>query len=656
MRENRKNKFYLEKTGDFAAFEQKVKGISGVLSASVDVSISVLTYELDDLASDYDAFAAVVQAAEDTGCVIDFEKTDEENAKAAESGSAGENPTENKAGELSEPLEEAEAFARESVYERADFVKNDNKSGGAESGENGENYEDADGKSEKSKKHRKRLSETAQCLIELGIGIVALIIGHFVNNDYGKMFMFALAFAVSGYELIYDVICDVTAKRIFTPELLVILGIAASLFLGYPEQAVAVTLIFFAAKIAARGLKSFALGKTAAKNIDERYTILIKKDKKTKEKETRLIDINAGDELSFKKGEICPLEATLTSPLSTVLRTAAVFENGETQPQTSERELKKGDKILKGDEFLSDSTACVKSGFLSGLSVRQKDFISRVEEKNEIEKFFDKKGNLVCGIAIILLLAVTFVAPVFSVTYLSGLYRWGYAMATVAVLCGAALTVSASSIAGIVSLAIGYDKGVMAFKQKDCVKAEKCKTVAFDFENTLLKDGEIKPDAFGAALELKDCGKRLALLTLLPGEEAKETCKKLKISEYYCFNTEEEKLEKIKELQAENVLCITTAGKAEDYFIALSAGKDLEVNAAAYVESDEIAFVPYVYKLALKAAKSKKFALWFSVCVKAVLAVLAAFGITQIWWVACADLLAGVICLTAAVIGIKEVI
>ena len=65
--------------------------------------------------------------------------------------------------------------------------------------------------------------------------------------------------------------------------------------------------------------------------------------------------------------------------------------------------------------------------------------------------------------------------------------------------------------------------------------------------------------------------------------------------------------------------------------------------------------MPYVYKLALKAAKSKKFALWFSVCVKAVLAALAVVGITQIWWVACADLLAGVICCAAAVIGIKEV-
>ena len=85
MSENRKIKFYLEKLGDGKALEQKIKAVSGVINASVDADKMILSYELDDLASDYDAFAAAVQAAEETGCVIDFEKTDENAAENEES-------------------------------------------------------------------------------------------------------------------------------------------------------------------------------------------------------------------------------------------------------------------------------------------------------------------------------------------------------------------------------------------------------------------------------------------------------------------------------------------------------------------------------------------------------------------------------------------
>lgn len=688
MGENRKIKFYLEKIGDGKSFEEKVKNISGVLNAQVDEKRMVLTYELDDLASDYDAFAAVVQAAEDSGSVIDFEKTDkdaDENAAKEKAETLNDGSKAKTTEVLSAPVEEAEALSGETIDEKTD-------GDGAKS-----NYDEQEGefwqeppeeeKGVKKKKPRRALSETAQSLIELAIGVAALILGFLIKSSYGKLFMYALAFAVSGYELIYDVICDFSKKRFLTPKFLVVLGIVATLFLGYAEQAVAVTLAAVAAEMAARGLKTLVLKKTAAKNIDEKVTIIQKKNGKTKEKEVRLLEVKTGDELSIRKGEICPFNAKLTSPLTTVLRSVNVFENGKTWSEMRELELKKGAKVLKGDEFLSNSTVSVSAGFLSELDLKQKDLIARVEQKTAESEFIEKRGNLVCGCVLAALAAITFIAPAFASSYISGLYRWGYACATIAVLCGVTLLFAASSIAGVVSLAVGYEKGVMAFDQKNCVKAAKCKTVALDYENALCSGGELKADAIGAARELKDCGKKLALLTLLGDEEANKVCKQLKISEYYCFKNESEKQQKIKELQSENVLCVTGAEKAEGYFIALSyknalaenknafAEKRLEENlspekssdesgseeniaierATAYIESDEIAFVPYVYKLALKATKTKKFSFIFGVIVKAALAVLAAIGITQIWWVALTDVLVGVVCCAVSVLGIKEI-
>ena len=656
MSDNRKVRFYLEKIGDGKALEQKIESVNGVISASVDSEKMILSYELDDLASDYDAFAAAVQAAEETGCVIDFEKSDkndenESDDETAENNDVSENAEKEEEAEsannpLSAPDEEAEAYKGESVGDFDDGV--------GKKAEYERDYDESDGKTQKKKKPRRALGRTAQSMIELGAGVIAFVLGLIIPNSYGKLFMFALAFAVSGYELIYDVICDFTKKKIFTPKFSVLLGVAASLFLGYAEQAVGVTLILVAAENAARWLKVLALNKTVAKNADEKVVVISKKNGKNKEKETRLADVKTGDELSIAKGETCPFEATLTSPLSTVLR-AVSHKKGVKQVDYKEIELKKGAKICKGDEFLSNSTVCVTAGFLSELNEKQRDFISRTEQHTSLSEFIDKRGNVVYGCVIALLTVIAFVLPAFAETYKTGLYRWGYASATLAILCGAALADAASLAAGVLSLGAAYQNGVTAIGQKDCVKAAESKIIAFDYENALCFGGSLKADAHGAARELKDAGKKLALLTLLSDEEAKEICKQLKISEYYCFANESEKAAKMKELQESGVLCVTSADKAEGFAIALGAEKQNEVKAAAYIESDEIAYVPYVYKLAVKAAKAKKFATLLSVFVKAALAVAACFGVTQIWWVALIDLAAGLICCAVSVSNIREI-
>lgn len=653
MSENRKIKFYLEKLGDGKALEQKIKAVSGVINASVDADKMILSYELDDLASDYDAFAAAVQAAEETGCVIDFEKTDEnaaENEESAgnfESAESTEISAESLKNPLGAPEEEAAAYKGENV--------GDVGAGDDEKAEYERDYGENEEKTQKKKKPKRAPSRTAQSMIELGAGVIAFVLGLVIPNSYGKLFMFALSFAVSGYELIYDVICDFAKKKIFTPKLSVLFGVAASLFLGYAEQAVGVTLVFVAAENAARWLKALALNKTVAKNADEKVVVISKKNGKNKEKETRLADVKTGDELSVAKGETCPFEATLTSPLSTVLRAVTSVKKGVKKVDYKEIELKKGAKIYKGDEFLSNSTVCVSVGFSDELNAKQRDFISRTEQQTSFGEFGDKRGNVVYGCVIALLAVIAFVLPVFAETYKTGLYRWGYTSATLAILCGAALADAASLAAGVLSLGAAYRNGVTAFGQKDCVKAAKCNLIAFDYENALCSDGSLKADALGAARELKDAGKKLALLTLLSDEEAKEICKQLKMSEYYCFETENERLAKMKELSESGVLCVTSADKADGFSIGLGAEKCDEVKAAAYIESDEIAYVPYVYKLAVKAAKAKKFALGLSVAVKAALAAAACFGVIQIWWVALADLAAGLICCAVSVSNIREI-
>lgn len=627
--EKRKSVYYLESVGNFDALEESVKQIKGVLSAFIDRDDCCLSYEIDEWSSDYDVFTEVLRLAESVGCVIDFEKSDKksEEAKAEK--------LDEKAAEKAVNATTANDFGEASPETLADKT---------------EGEQEGDGKPIKRKRV---ISEALQNLIIFSAGLVALIIGYVVKSSSAKTVMFALAFALSGYELLYDITCDVLKKRILTPELIALLGVVAALFLGYAEQAVTAILLLVALRNCISALKKFVLKGTPAFDIDEKVSVLIEKNGKKREAEELVCNVKEGDVLSYRKGEKCRFDCVLVSDFATVLRGADGGEDGE----FSEVELKKGDKVFKGEELLSTANVRVKKGYLSELSGFERAFVARVREKSAVSAAFEKKRAVVCSAVIAVCLLITFVLPAFSSSYVTGLYRWGYFAAIVAVVLGGGKIIDIIELAVVSSLACGYKNGIIAFGQGSYLKAAECKLVALDKENALdLPDGEIKSDCSGAMRELKDCGKRLALLTLLSGEKASELCSGLKIHEYYCFNGEQEKTDKIKELCTE-AICVTGEKTACGLSVALCGEncEDLQgsrLQSSAIVFNGEIAFAPYAVKLAKRAARAKKLSLALGLAVKAAAVIVAALGVGSLWWLALADVLTGAACaVVSALLG-----
>lgn len=680
--------YYLENCGDFSALEAEVKQIKGVISANIDRSACFLRYEIDEWASDYDVFAAVLSLAEAAGCVIDFEKTDKKAAETdndAEKLESSDKAAEGEVGANSDHAENAKNDKNAKNGENSANAKNGekraDKDGDGSDNDNGDAEEDEGDK--KRSKPRKAISEPVQNLIVFSAGLVALLVGYLVKNDTAKTVMLALAFALSGYELLYDITCDILKKRILTPELISLLGVVAALFLGYAEQAVTAMLLLVALKNCVLALKKFVLKDTPASDIDEKVSVLVKKNGNEREIEALVCDVKSGDVLNYRKGEKCRFDCVLNSDFATISRVIG--------DETVELELKRGDKVFKGDELLSVARVRVEKGFSGELNGTERMFVARVRENSVLCEKFEKKRVIICAVVAFVCLVIAFVLPIFSEDYVTGLYRWGYFAAIIAVVLGGGRILDVVSLACVASLACGYKNDIMAFGQSGYCVAEECKLVALDKENALdLPNGEIKGDCEGAVRELKDCGKKLALLTLLSGEEAAELCKKLKIHEYYCFNTEQEKAEKIKELLANGVLCVTDAKNACGLSVALGAsleGESLEgeglanenlaagesgnkkenekvsencadgdkFSSCALIFSDEIAFAPYVIKLAKRAAKAKKLTVVFGFIVKLALIALGAFGLASVWWAVLADVCVGAACsLFAALLG-KEV-
>ncbi len=622
--EKRKLTYYLENSGDFSAFEKGVASIKGVVFACVDKNACVLSYEIDEWASDYDVFSEVMRLADEAGCVIDFEKTD----KAAEQASNMQNA----ADESLKNAENGENADDNSVGENSEIVKNSEADYGLE--ENDETDYDDDKKST-VKKHKRSVPEFVQSAICLGVGLICLILGHFLSGNSAKTIMFALAFALSGYELIYSVACDVAAKRILTPKLIALCGVVAALFLGYAEQSVAATLMIAALDLAYSGVKKLVLKNTPVSDANETVGVILQDGGKNREKEMPLHSIKAESVLHYSKGEKCRFEAVLVSPFSTVLRTDGA--------KSAEIEIKKGDEVKKGDVFLSSSQVEVKKGYRDELNEFENELLSRVLEKSHVSEKFENKRVVICASILGVLLLIAFIPPVFYGSYLSGLYRWGYFSVIASVLLyGACLTFS--NVAEISALACGFKSGIMPFGVNLCLNAADCKTVSLDKESALDdQNGTLKADCAGAVRELKDYGKKIALLTLLEDEKAAELCKELKIHEYYSFNSEQEKQEKIKLLAAENVQCVSCFAEA-DCVTEFSAEKTYK-KGAAMIPNGEIAFVPYAYRLAARAKKAKKASFILSAIAKLALLTLSAFGLASLWWVALADTVVCLICL-----------
>ncbi|MHA1722514.1 MAG: heavy metal translocating P-type ATPase, partial [Candidatus Baldrarchaeia archaeon] len=152
----------------------------------------------------------------------------------------------------------------------------------------------------------------------------------------------------------------------------------------------------------------------------------------------------------------------------------------------------------------------------------------------------------------------------------------------------------------------------------------------------------VRKDAIEAIKTLKMYGIRTVMLTGDKTEVAEEIAKKLGISEFYGDLLPEDKLRIVDELRAKDGLVAMVgdgvndapALAASDVGIAMGgAGVDVALESADIVlVKDELAQVPYIYKLSGKAVKIAKQNIAVSLGVKLILGVLGFLGLIPLWF------------------------
>ena len=650
MSENRKSTYIVETINNEATFIDEVKKIKGVLNAGYNAETREFFYEIDEWSSDYDVFTEVLQAAEATGTVFDFGLTDdnEKKEKTSAAESVGENVGENE----SETSETPDA-----------------------------------GKTEKAvkKKRRKVLPEWAQRAIELGVAAAAFVLGLvFKDSEYAVLVCYAIAFAAAGYELLYDAAAGFFKKRPLGSKLLLSLALIGSLFLGNPAATVAATVIFAVAELICK----VSVEQAAKKSSVELAPAKCVKAKGGKTSEIGGEEVKAGDVLVFEKGETCAFSGTLTVPYATVVRENSDGEIGENKSEL-EIDLEKGDKVLKGDRFLTDGRVRADGEFYENSTAFQRAYVEKSKDESRLNAFIKKRGQAVIGGLMLLFIAATFLLALCFDDYTEGLSAIGGAVVAIAASFGFVFVLAEEKFGSFIAAETSASRGILPLSADEANALSSVRTIYFDYENALLNaDGTLKEDAAGAIRETRDCMKncKISLLALLNEEQAAEICKNLKINEYYCFKNEEEKTERAKTLAEEKAVFVSgsafikkltakngdtsaeetqnegktvsenekTAKAANSVFIALDCEKTDDYSASACVKNGEIAYAPYVIKLGRKQNAAFKTTVALDVISKLAVIILAACGAAPVWAAALAACVAGGISFLTAFIICRE--
>lgn len=614
MKESRIVTYSLLKVGNGNAFERSLVKIDGVLNVKVDQEGRLLKYEIDEWASDYDIFTEVMRIAEECGMEINFD----DDAQNAQPDSA------------ILPEEENEDIIAIKQEEVGDIIP------------------EVEEKEEKtpSKKERSGLSERIQRIIELSVALACYVVALFLN-DIPQYIFLAIAFAVAGYDALYEAVVKITKKVIFSEELLITVAFFASIFLGYAKYAVIAGLLYsivvFAKKIVREELEKdpiFAKGDQTVGLVTEDGI-----------KKVEISEVEVGCKLDISAGYVTPFDV-------------AVCESATVKNFKGEiREVGEGDIVYAGERIESDMQAMVIAIGEDCKFGKYNQFIKDASKNNSpLASAFEKHSQLINAGIFALSLLIAFICPLFSKDYSSALNVWAYRAIIIASVGGLSFYTFSSEM-NLLSALMRSKKCKLAFNgYQAIVKTQGAKSIFIDYEGALLdSDGLLKADAVGAIRELKDSKfKDISLACNLSDDKAEEVCKKLKIKNCYVRASKEEKLAEMKKALDGGAICITDAEnaqilKGEGGSLACLNCESQGYLADLCISSDEIAYFPYAVKLAKRTAKIQKFNFALGLTVKIALVVLALIGIADLWWAVLADSLVSVICAVNGGANAREV-
>ncbi len=605
MEENRKIVFYLETLKNAGLLERSIAKINGVISVNVKEEESILEYTIDEWASDYDVFTEVMRICAECGASIDFDRKDEPEEKET-------------ADEEEQIPTEVEAEEEESVED----VK------------------------EKKKKKTGGLSERVQRIIELGVAITAYVVALFFTEMTQYIFL-AIAFAIAGYDALYEAFVKILKKQFISEELIITLAFFASILLGYTSFAVVALLLYSVVAFARKVIREEIEKNPAFAKQEQKLTVI----EGDGVKNVSSAQITVGKTVILSSGNVSPFDG--------VLQNDCEIENFKGE----KREAKLGDAVYAGEKLLGEAQIEVTAIGVDCRFGKYNKYVSEAfKTTSPIANKIQKHSQLICLGVFVFSLLVAFIPPIFYQSYKTALFDWGYRAVIFATVSGMSFYLFASEINLLSALALGRKRKLGFSAYASIENLAKGSKLFLDYEGALTEEnGELKEDAQGAVRELKDSGiKNISVACNLSDESALEVCKQLNVGEYYSRATADEKYAVIKENLVENTIVATTASANERVDNEKGVSVCFNCEEEGYVgdvclASNEIAYLPYAIKLAKRTVKIQKINLILGVGVKAIITALALLGVAQLWWAVLADSLVSVICAFNAYINSKEV-
>ena len=611
MEEN-KSVYALKKVNKPEDFCTEIKGIKGVTDASVDLEKMTLEYEIDEWSSEYDVFTQVMTIADAYGCEFDFDRDSEDNSSAEDYSDKNE-----KSGGKDD---EEETIEDDDDEEETD-----------ESGE-------PDGKPRKKK--RKGLSERVQRIIELSLSVACFIASLFFK-DIAQLIFLAVSFAIAGYDVIYEAILKIIKKNFINEELIISLAFLGAILLGCPVEAVAAVLLYSVSAFVVKTSKESLLEKAFITEMPEKCRKVIEKDKAVK---TAVEEIEVGDSVFYKKGEVCAFDGTVRSAVEVKgydgeFRT--VDENGE---------------VFSGERFSANAVVGTSKKFGEGkYDARNQKAAKVISSLNRYQSFVATKSKIYLPVLLIVCLLLAFLPPIAFDDYSAGLARWGYTATIIAALCSSLLLCGSDVIAIIASVVSAKKRNVLPADYPAAEKLVLTDEVYVDRESVLSDGNGMKEDCRGASLELKDFGKKMVMVSSLPDKDCVEICSEQSIPEYYADKNDARKVEIMDNALKNGKAVVLSEDKLKAYgltqengAIIAYANEDSAYKANATVTDKKVANIPFVVKLAARTMKICKGGMIAGLIVKAVLVVLALCGVAGLWWAVLADTLVGLIACIAA--------
>lgn len=434
---------------NFEEITNEVKSIKGVLDCVIENENSnvLLKYGIDEWSSDYDILVKIMDVLTDKFSI------------------------------------DSEMYDGETSEDEYIIIESDNEDESVY--ENEHNHTDGHSCCE----HEHEETNIKSKIIELSLSVVILIAGiilsSFSKTEMVSRYFFVVAYAIAGYEILFEGIIKIFKGKVFSEDLLMNVASISAILLGEFIEAAGIMILFSLGE-----LFEHTASDNARKVIDKLKDISPKTANVINEKgdiiKTKVEEIKIGDIVLVKSGERIVVDGVVVEGSCSL----------DTKTITGESNFKDavvGDRVFGG--YLSvDGSVKIRVEKLFKDSTLQVivDIVEKsAVKKSKKEKFIEKFSKIYTPIIVALALIIAFIPPIFSASYGAGLSVWGVRavmLLCISCPCSVVISIPLTYFCGVGMLA---KWGVVVKNTQTLEKLSSCKTVVFDKTGTLTK-GDLK--------------------------------------------------------------------------------------------------------------------------------------------------------------------